>query len=85
MTIGPTGTGERLGTAGDDPRSSFDLLARLAARCEVSELSMGMSGDYELAVSMPVCTIVRDRFGSLGGATLGPVIRGGLGRARGGP
>ncbi|MEM7273476.1 MAG: YggS family pyridoxal phosphate-dependent enzyme [Actinomycetota bacterium] len=43
MTVGPTG--------GADPRPAFDALRELGARCEVAELSMGMSGDYELAVA----------------------------------
>jgi len=47
MTIGPTGAA---GTAGD-PRPAFDRLRDLAAICEVEELSMGMSADYELAVA----------------------------------
>ncbi len=44
MTVGPTDTAT-------DPRPSFDALRQLAERCEVRELSMGMSGDYELAVA----------------------------------
>lgn len=47
MTIGPTGTG---GTAGD-PRGAFDRLRELGETCEVEELSMGMSADYEMAVA----------------------------------
>ncbi len=58
MTVGPTG--------GDDPRPSFDLLRDLAPRCEVDELSMGMSGDYELAVAAG-STMVR-----IGSALFGP-------------
>lgn len=66
MTIGPTGAG---GTAGD-PRPAFDLLAELGARCEVDELSMGMSADYELAVAAGA-TMVR-----IGSAIFGPRTRG---------
>ncbi|MEL6984992.1 MAG: YggS family pyridoxal phosphate-dependent enzyme, partial [Actinomycetota bacterium] len=62
MTIGPTGFG---GTAGD-PRPAFDLLRDLAGRCEVDELSMGMSADYELAVAAGA-TMVR-----IGSAIFGP-------------
>lgn len=43
MTIGPTGD--------VDPRPAFELLRLLAERCDVAELSMGMSGDFEAAVS----------------------------------
>lgn len=62
MTIGPTGVS---GTAGD-PRAAFERLADLAAICEVEELSMGMSADYELAVAAGA-TIVR-----IGSAIFGP-------------
>jgi len=44
MTVGPTDTAE-------DPRPAFVALRELGARCEVAELSMGMSSDYELAVA----------------------------------
>ncbi len=44
MTIGPT-------SPSVDPRPAFAQLRGLAHRCEVEELSMGMSADYELAVS----------------------------------
>ncbi|MDH3681190.1 MAG: YggS family pyridoxal phosphate-dependent enzyme [Acidimicrobiia bacterium] len=44
MTIGPTSQDE-------DPRPAFARLRRLAASCEVDELSMGMSADYELAIA----------------------------------
>jgi PLP dependent protein len=43
MTIGPT-------SPADDPRPCFVRLRQLAEVCEVDELSMGMSSDYELAV-----------------------------------
>ncbi len=36
---------------GSDPRPYFDELAELARRCRVSCLSMGMSGDFEIAVA----------------------------------
>lgn len=42
MTIGPTD--------GSDPRPAFDLLRRLGEEHGLIELSMGMSGDYEIAV-----------------------------------
>ncbi len=42
MTLGPTG--------GADPRSSFAQLAGLAEHHELSELSMGMTNDFECAV-----------------------------------
>lgn len=44
MTIGPT-------SSDVDPRPAFVLLRQLGERCEVVELSMGMSSDYELAVA----------------------------------
>ena len=62
MTVGPTGTVER----GLDPRPSFDRLRELGERCEVKELSMGMSADYESAVAAGA-TMVR-----IGSAIFGP-------------
>lgn len=44
MTIGPT-------EAGADPRPCFARLRDLGAVCEVQELSMGMSADFEAAVA----------------------------------
>jgi pyridoxal phosphate enzyme (YggS family) len=44
--------------AGRDPRPFFAELRTLAARLEVGELSMGMSGDFEVAVEEGA-TIVR--------------------------
>jgi pyridoxal phosphate enzyme (YggS family) len=58
MTIGPTG--------GDDPRPAFELLADLGDRLALPELSMGMSGDFELAVECG-STMVR-----VGTALFGP-------------
>jgi pyridoxal phosphate enzyme (YggS family) len=58
MTVGPTG--------GADPRPAFDQLRDLAERCEVAELSMGMSADYEWAVEAGA-TMVR-----LGSVLFGP-------------
>jgi pyridoxal phosphate enzyme (YggS family) len=58
MTVGPTG--------GGDPRPSFDRLRALAADCEVSELSMGMTADYEQAVACG-STMIR-----IGSALFGP-------------
>jgi pyridoxal phosphate enzyme (YggS family) len=63
MTIGPTGPG---GTGGADPRPGFERLRTLAERCEVDEISMGMSGDYEWAVASG-STMVR-----IGSALFGP-------------
>ena len=37
--------------AEDDPLPHFRLLAALAAQCGLSGLSMGMSGDFETAIS----------------------------------
>ncbi len=50
MTVGPTG--------GADPRPGFDLLRELGRGLELAELSMGMSGDFELAVAEGA-TIIR--------------------------
>ncbi len=58
MTVGPTG--------GGDPRPAFDRLRMLAEDCEVSELSMGMTADFELAVSCG-STMIR-----VGSALFGP-------------
>lgn len=44
MTIGPT-------SPGIDPRPAFQLLRQLGEQCQVAELSMGMSSDYEAAVA----------------------------------
>ncbi|MCP3988493.1 MAG: YggS family pyridoxal phosphate-dependent enzyme [Actinomycetia bacterium] len=43
MTVGPT-------SADTDPRPGFAALRDLGQLCEVDELSMGMSGDFELAI-----------------------------------
>lgn len=43
MTVGPTSQ--------DDPRPAFARLRELGAACGVTELSMGMSADYELAIA----------------------------------
>ena len=50
MTVGPTD--------GSDPRPAFNQLRRLGTDLGLSELSMGMSGDYEIAVGSG-STIVR--------------------------
>jgi pyridoxal phosphate enzyme (YggS family) len=50
----------------DDPRPQFRRLARLAARLELAEVSMGMSGDLEVAVQEGA-TMVR-----VGTALFGP-------------
>ncbi len=60
MTVGPTG--------GGDPRPGFERLRGLAQRCGVEQLSMGMSADFELAVSEGA-TIVR-----IGSALFGPRV-----------
>lgn len=62
MTVGPT----MVAGATPDPRPSFDRLRELSERCGVAELSMGMSGDYELAVAAGA-TMVR-----IGSAIFGP-------------
>jgi pyridoxal phosphate enzyme (YggS family) len=36
--------------ADENPGPHFALLAKLAARCDLDKLSMGMSGDYEVAI-----------------------------------
>ncbi|MGF1597391.1 MAG: YggS family pyridoxal phosphate-dependent enzyme [Acidimicrobiales bacterium] len=59
MTVGPT-------DPAIDPRPAFARLRQLAASCEVDQLSMGMSGDFEAAVSEGA-TIVR-----LGSILFGP-------------
>jgi PLP dependent protein len=43
---------------GEDPTPHFSLLAQIAARNGLSELSMGMSGDYETAIKQGA-TMVR--------------------------
>ena len=58
MTMGPTG--------GGDPRPSFARLRLLAEADGLAELSMGMSGDYPLAVAEGA-TILR-----IGSALFGP-------------
>jgi len=35
----------------ENPGPHFALLAKLAGECGVEKLSMGMSGDYEIAVA----------------------------------
>jgi len=44
--------------AGEDPRPWFAALRGLATRLELAELSMGMSGDFEIAIEEGA-TIVR--------------------------
>jgi pyridoxal phosphate enzyme (YggS family) len=56
MTVAP---------AGVDPRPTFAALRGLAARCEVGELSMGMSADFEAAIAEGA-TIVRIGTGLFG-------------------
>jgi pyridoxal phosphate enzyme (YggS family) len=51
---------------GDDPRPHFARLRALADSCDVQELSMGMTGDFEAAISEGA-TIVR-----VGTAIFGP-------------
>lgn len=58
MTMGPAD--------GSDPRPAFELLRRLGADHDLTELSMGMSGDYEIAVAYGA-TMVR-----IGSALFGP-------------
>lgn len=45
----------------DDPRPHFDLLAEIAKRNGIAQLSMGMSGDYPVAVA---CGATHVRVGS---------------------
>ena len=59
MTIGPT-------QSGADPRPAFDAVAELAGRLGLTEVSMGMSGDLEVAVAAGA-TMVR-----VGTALYGP-------------
>lgn len=54
MTIGPTD--------GSSPEPAFDQLRKLANHLELSELSMGMSGDFETAVR---CGSTMIRVGSI--------------------
>jgi pyridoxal phosphate enzyme (YggS family) len=56
MTVAPTGV---------DPRPTFSKLRGLAAICEVTELSMGMSADFEAAIAEGA-TIVRVGTGLFG-------------------
>lgn len=51
MTVGPTDTSI-------DPRAAFAQLRQWAERCEVPQLSMGMSNDFELALEEGA-TIIR--------------------------
>ncbi len=67
MTIGPT-------EAGTDPRPSFARLRELGSVCEVEELSMGMSADFEAAVAEG-STMVR-----IGSALFGARPRAAVGR-----
>ncbi len=62
MTVGPTD--------GSDPRPAFELLRGLGAAHDLPELSMGMSGDFEIAVGHGA-TMVR-----LGSVLFGPRGRG---------
>ena len=43
--------------AEENPGPHFALLAKLAARCGVEKLSMGMSGDYETAVAFGATSV----------------------------
>ena len=43
--------------AEENPGPHFALLAKLAARCGVEKLSMGMSGDYETAVGFGATSV----------------------------
>jgi hypothetical protein len=44
--------------AGEEPSPYFALLAKIAARNELPEISMGMSADYEVAIEFGA-TLVR--------------------------
>jgi uncharacterized pyridoxal phosphate-containing UPF0001 family protein len=43
--------------ADENPGPHFALLAKLAARCGLDRLSMGMSGDYETAVGFGATSV----------------------------
>ena len=43
--------------ADENPGPHFALLAKLAARCDLDRLSMGMSGDYETAVGFGATSV----------------------------
>jgi pyridoxal phosphate enzyme (YggS family) len=43
--------------ADENPGPHFALLARLAAKCGVEKLSMGMSGDYETAIAFGATSV----------------------------
>ncbi len=43
--------------AEENPGPHFALLAKLAARCGLEKLSMGMSGDYEVAVAFGATSV----------------------------
>lgn len=43
--------------AAENPGPHFALLAKLAAKCGVKKLSMGMSGDYEIAVAFGATSV----------------------------
>jgi uncharacterized pyridoxal phosphate-containing UPF0001 family protein len=47
--------------AGDDPRPHFEMLAEIARRNGLAQLSMGMSGDYPAAIA---CGATHVRVGS---------------------
>jgi PLP dependent protein len=70
MTVGPT-------DPASDPRPGFDELARLADAHQLSELSMGMSADLELAVGAGA-TIVRPGTALFGPRPVGVTGGGGV-------
>jgi pyridoxal phosphate enzyme (YggS family) len=43
--------------ADENPGPHFALLAKLAARCDLDKLSMGMSGDYEVAIGFGATSV----------------------------
>jgi pyridoxal phosphate enzyme (YggS family) len=43
--------------ADENPGPHFALLSKLAARCDLGRLSMGMSGDYEVAVGFGATSV----------------------------
>ena len=43
--------------AEENPGPHFALLARLASKCGVGKLSMGMSGDYEMAIAFGATSV----------------------------
>jgi uncharacterized pyridoxal phosphate-containing UPF0001 family protein len=43
--------------ADENPGPHFALLAKLAGQCGIEKLSMGMSGDYEVAIGFGATSV----------------------------